>query len=57
MGSQWNNSWRDAHAEKKSLRSGRAYVKESLAYRTSSRYLEFLMVEGRIGNKLALLGL
>jgi hypothetical protein len=32
-------------------------VGESLAYRTLSRYLESLTVDGRIGNRLALLAL
>ena len=42
---------------KKGLRSGREYAGESFAYRTLSRYLESLMVDGRIGNKLVLLAL
>ena len=41
----------------KALRSGLEYAGESLAYRTLSLYLESLMVDGRIGNKLALLAL
>ena len=42
---------------KKALRSGLEYAGKSLAYRTLLRYLESLMVDGRIGNRLALLAL
>ena len=54
-GSQGTNSRRDTYSRKRVfVRSNREYARESLVYRTAPRYLEYLMVEGRTGSKLAM---
>ena len=43
---------RETRSQKKKVMRSQKPVRESLTHRTVSEYLEFLMAEGRIGNKL-----